>query len=201
MDQRRADPRGALVRPYAVTRGRTEPRQDIALEAVLTASPRPQVAESRFAGHDKYRIATVCEGRAQSLAEIAAYTRLPLGVARVLVADMVAESLLTLHSCCSRRGVRGADGTAWKGAKWTSQAMTPRGAAGPGNRLREDRRRGRLRRRQDDTGRGDLRDHTADHRGVDDRGGCRASTTRPRCRARRPPRSPWTSAGSPWPRT
>lgn len=97
MDRRRDDPRGALVRPYAVTRGRTEPRRDIALEAVLTATPAA-VMEARFAGHDKHRIASVCESRAQSLAEIAAYTRLPLGVARVLVADMVADSLLTLHS-------------------------------------------------------------------------------------------------------
>ncbi|MER7890354.1 DUF742 domain-containing protein [Micromonospora sp. NPDC048909] len=102
MDQRR-DPRGALVRPYAVTRGRTEPRQDIALEAVLMATPT-QVAESRFAGHDKYRIATVCEGRAQSLAEIAAYTRMPLGVARVLVADLVTEGLLTLHTAAPAEG-------------------------------------------------------------------------------------------------
>lgn len=91
------DPRGALVRPYAVTRGRTEPRQDIALEAVLTTTA-DAVQEARFAGHDKYRIATICEGRPQSLAEIAAYTRLPLGVARVLVADMVADALLTLHN-------------------------------------------------------------------------------------------------------
>ncbi|HEX5541200.1 MAG TPA: DUF742 domain-containing protein [Micromonospora sp.] len=97
MDQRREDPRGALVRPYAVTRGRTEPRHDIAIEAVLTATAAA-VEESRFAGHDKHRIATVCEGRPLSLAEIAAYTRLPLGVSRVLVADMVADGLLTLHS-------------------------------------------------------------------------------------------------------
>jgi Protein of unknown function (DUF742) len=97
MQHRREDPRGALVRPYAVTRGRTEPRQDIALEAVLTAAPAA-VVESRFAGHDKHRIARICEGRPQSLAEIAAYTGLPLGVARVLVADMVADGLLTLHS-------------------------------------------------------------------------------------------------------
>jgi hypothetical protein len=102
MDQRR-DPRGALVRPYAVTRGRTEPQQDIALEAILMATPT-QVAESRFAGHDKYRIATVCEGRAQSLAEIAAYTRMPLGVARVLVADLVADGLLTLHTVAPAEG-------------------------------------------------------------------------------------------------
>lgn len=97
MDQRREDPRGALVRPYAVTRGRTEPRHDIAIEAVLTATASA-VEESRFVGHDKHRIASVCEGRPLSLAEIAAYTRLPLGVSRVLVADMVADGLLTLHS-------------------------------------------------------------------------------------------------------
>ena len=66
--------------------------------------PPTQVAESRFAGHDKYRIATVCEGRAQSLAEIAAYTRMPLGVTRVLVADRVAEGLLTLHTAAPAQG-------------------------------------------------------------------------------------------------
>jgi Protein of unknown function (DUF742) len=97
MDSRREDPRGALVRPYAVTLGRTEPRQGIALEAVLVATPAA-VDESRFAGYDKHRIATICDGQALSLAEVAAYTRLPLGVARVLVADMVADGLLTLHS-------------------------------------------------------------------------------------------------------
>ncbi|MFG2063745.1 DUF742 domain-containing protein [Micromonospora sp. NPDC048871] len=102
MDSRR-DPRGALVRPYAVTRGRTEPLRDIALEAVLVASPT-QIAESRFAGHDKHRIAMVCEGRPESLVEIAAYTRLPLGVARVLVADMVAEGLLTLQTAAPATG-------------------------------------------------------------------------------------------------
>lgn len=56
------DPRGNLVRPYAVTRGRTEPRRDIPIEAVLVAS-QPAVQEARFAGHDKYRIAVLCEPR------------------------------------------------------------------------------------------------------------------------------------------
>ncbi|GAA2686149.1 MULTISPECIES: DUF742 domain-containing protein [Actinoplanes] len=97
------DPRGNLVRPYAVTRGRTEPIRDIPIEAVLVASP-PAVQEARFAGHDKYRIAVLCEPKAQSLAELAALTRLPLGVARVLVADMVADGLLTLHSAAPRKG-------------------------------------------------------------------------------------------------
>jgi hypothetical protein len=96
MGQPHEDPRGALVRPYAVTRGRTEPQRDIAIEAVMLTTPTG-IQEARFAGHDKQRIATVCDGRPQSLAEIAAYTRLPLGVARVLVADMVADGLLDMH--------------------------------------------------------------------------------------------------------
>src|SRR5512142_740356 len=90
------DPRGALVRPYAVTRGRTEPRRDIAIEAVLLTTPRGR-QEAPFAGRDKQVIGGLCDGRAQSLAEIAARLRLPLGVARVLVADMVADGLLVLH--------------------------------------------------------------------------------------------------------
>ncbi|MEV6343403.1 DUF742 domain-containing protein [Actinoplanes sp. NPDC051851] len=96
------DPRGSLVRPYAVTRGRTEPIREIPIEAVLVANAAA-VQEARFAGHDKYRIAVLCEPKAQSLAELAALTRLPLGVARVLVADMVAGGLLALHSAAPRQ--------------------------------------------------------------------------------------------------
>jgi hypothetical protein len=96
MERTGDDPRGALVRPYAVTRGRTEPQRDIAIEAVLVTTARGK-QEARFAGRDKQMIASLCDGRAQSLAEVAAYTRLPLGVSRVLVADMVADGLLALH--------------------------------------------------------------------------------------------------------
>jgi hypothetical protein len=96
MGQGSNDPRGELVRPYAVTRGRTEPRRDIAIEAVLVTTMVGH-QEARFAGHDKQRIAGLCDNRALSLAEIAAYTRLPLGVTRVLVADMIADGLLALH--------------------------------------------------------------------------------------------------------
>ena len=92
----RQDPRGELVRPYAVTRGRTEAVRDIAIEAVLLTTPAGR-QEARFAGHDKQRIGGLCDNRALSLAEIAAYCRLPLGVTRVLVADMVADGLLALH--------------------------------------------------------------------------------------------------------
>jgi hypothetical protein len=91
------DPRGRLVRPYAVTRGRTEPAQLIAIEAVLQTSQRG-VWEAKFEERERRRIAAMCSERPQSLAEIAAYLGQPLGVARVLVADMVTAGLLVLHA-------------------------------------------------------------------------------------------------------
>lgn len=96
MDGPRQDPRGSLIRPYAVTRGRTEPTREIAIEAVLVTTPQGR-QEAPFAGRDKHVIADLCDGRALSLAEIASHIRVPLGVARVLVADMTNEGMLTLH--------------------------------------------------------------------------------------------------------
>ena len=95
MDGPRQDPRGNLIRPYAVTRGRTEPVRDIAMEAVLVTTERGR-QEAAFAGRDKQRIANLCE-QPLSLAEIASHLRVALGVARVLVADMAIEGLLTLQ--------------------------------------------------------------------------------------------------------
>lgn len=97
------EPRGRLIRPYAVTRGRTEPSREIAIEAILTTTPRGRT-EAPLAGRHKHQIAGLCDGRALSLAEIASYARVPLGVARVLVADMADEGLLDLHDPDATQG-------------------------------------------------------------------------------------------------
>jgi hypothetical protein len=103
LDGPRQDPRGNLIRPYAVTRGRTEPARDISIEAVLVTTTRGR-QEAAFAGRDKQMIATLCDGRPLSLAEIASHLRVALGVARVLVADMATEGLLTLHDSTAHEG-------------------------------------------------------------------------------------------------
>jgi hypothetical protein len=90
------DPRGRLVRPYAVTRGRTEPTREIAIEALLQTSALGS-SEGQYGDRDRRRIVRMCEERPQSLAEISAYLGLPLGVVRVLVADMIGANLLVLH--------------------------------------------------------------------------------------------------------
>lgn len=96
----RDEPTGALVRPYAVTRGRTRPRLDIALEALVETTVRGRDAAARDAtgqGREQQYIASLCDGRLQSLAEIAARMQLPLGVARVLIADMAADGLVAVY--------------------------------------------------------------------------------------------------------
>src|SRR3981189_3575904 len=89
----RDEPTGALVRPYAVTRGRTRPRLDIAIEALIETTVRGRTSggRGRGQGQEQQYIATLCDGKLQSLAEIAARLQLPLGVARVLIADMAAD--------------------------------------------------------------------------------------------------------------
>jgi len=100
----RDEPTGALVRPYAVTKGRTRPRLDIAIEALIETTVRGRTAGSRPGGNhgqEQQYIATMCDGRVQSLAEIAARLHLPLGVARVLIADMAADGLVSVHEPAS----------------------------------------------------------------------------------------------------
>lgn len=97
MDDSSSDPRGQLVRPYSVTRGRTTPTSDIAIESLLGATARGS-QEAPFAGRDKQLITQLCTQGPQSLAEVAAHLQMPLGVARVLVADMVNDQMLTLHT-------------------------------------------------------------------------------------------------------
>jgi hypothetical protein len=100
----RDEPTGALVRPYAVTKGRTRPRLDIAIEALIETTVRGRTAGSRPGGNhgqEQQHIATMCDGRVQSLAEIAARLHLPLGVARVLIADMASDGLVSVHEPAS----------------------------------------------------------------------------------------------------
>jgi hypothetical protein len=109
----RDEPTGALVRPYAVTRGRTRPRLDIALEALVETTVRGRSAGNTNGGQGREHqyIAALCDGRLQSLAEIAARMQLPLGVARVLIADMAADGLVAVYEPTSLDDTNDAVGT------------------------------------------------------------------------------------------
>jgi uncharacterized protein DUF742 len=88
------DPR-SLVRPYAVTGGRTRPRYELAVETLVSATQFPPRDLATLTPEYK-AIMDLCRAW-RSVAEISALLRLPLGVARILIADMAHEGLLRLH--------------------------------------------------------------------------------------------------------
>jgi hypothetical protein len=105
LDNHDDEPTGALVRPYAVTGGRTRPRVEIAIEALVETTPRGRSRQDNvLQGREQQYIVTLCDGRLQSLAEISARMQLPLGVARVLVADMAADGMVAVYEPTSLDG-------------------------------------------------------------------------------------------------
>jgi len=93
-----------LVRPYFRTRGRTRPSYDLAIEALVSTSERGRALE-RVRVPEHRSICGLCLDT-RSVAEVAAYLRLPLGVARVLIGDVVEQGLVMIHSTTSVVGDR-----------------------------------------------------------------------------------------------
>ena len=86
----------SLVRPYTLTAGRTDSRVDLPWEAPVGAVTPAQ--PPRWPGNDvRAQILAMCAGR-PSVAEIASHLSLPLGVARVLVGDLVVQGYVTVHA-------------------------------------------------------------------------------------------------------
>jgi hypothetical protein len=92
----------SLVRPYAVTGGRTKPRYQLQIEAM--------VAASHYEARDLSVLSPECQAILgfcrdwRSVAEISAVLRMPLGVARVLIADMAMEGLVRVHQIDHAQG-------------------------------------------------------------------------------------------------
>ena len=84
-----------LVRPYTVTGGRTQPRYKLALEALVSATVYEPRDLSVLAPERQAILQFCLDWR--SVAEISAVLRMPLGVARILVADMSADGLVRIH--------------------------------------------------------------------------------------------------------
>ena len=91
-----------LVRPYAMTGGRTRPRYQLAIEALVSTTARGR--SSAFGLVPEHRsICDLCIDM-KSVAEIAALLRMPLGVARVLVGDMAESGLVSVQQPGSAEG-------------------------------------------------------------------------------------------------
>lgn len=85
---------GPVVRPYAVTGGRTEPADGEVLDllALLVLSGQDPAAELT---PEHRRIIALCE-RPARLADIASDLRLPVGVVRVLISDLILDGAVNV---------------------------------------------------------------------------------------------------------
>ncbi len=80
-----------VIRPFMVTGGRTQPLQDgLRIESMVSAFPAALSAPLRF---ELRRIVELCQ-KPRSVAEIAVGLGVPLGVARVLIADLLTSGLV-----------------------------------------------------------------------------------------------------------
>jgi hypothetical protein len=89
---------GPVVRPYAVTGGRTEPADGEVLDliTVLVATGRAVAADDHPPLTPEHRqIVGLCEQQV-TVADLAAATTLPVGVVRVLLADLITLGVVTV---------------------------------------------------------------------------------------------------------
>jgi hypothetical protein len=90
-----------LVRPYVLTKGRTRgPGAPLALEASVRATTAA-TALAPDAAPESRRIVELSE-QPVSLAELAARLLLPVGVVRVLVADLAAAGIVSVGEAATR---------------------------------------------------------------------------------------------------
>jgi hypothetical protein len=88
-------PGASVARPYTWTQGRTAPVIDLGVETLVSTTVHGfEMAVLTCAEHRA--VAELC-GDPRSVAEVAALLSLPLGVARVVVADMAAIGLVVVH--------------------------------------------------------------------------------------------------------
>jgi hypothetical protein len=96
---------GPVVRPYALTGGRTDPAGGTVLDliAVIAASgPPPRPVDSVGLSPEHRTLLGLCQTPV-TVADVAADTTLPLGVVRVLLADLIQEGMI---SVLPRRAIR-----------------------------------------------------------------------------------------------
>ncbi|HTY31712.1 DUF742 domain-containing protein [Mycobacterium sp.] len=107
MDRREpwSAPREAnLVRPYTLTSGRTDTEIDLPLEAPIQTL-QAGLAHRWPPDDARGKIIQLCV-QSPSVAEISARLDLPIGVARVLVGDLVLSGYLRVHRTLSERSTR-----------------------------------------------------------------------------------------------
>jgi hypothetical protein len=87
---------GPIVRPYAMTRGRTKPQgEHLDLVTLLVATGRTRPEYVRFSP-EQVRLLELCQ-RPNTVADLASELDLALGVVRVLLGDLHSQGLIEVR--------------------------------------------------------------------------------------------------------
>ncbi|MEU4743688.1 DUF742 domain-containing protein [Actinosynnema sp. NPDC023658] len=87
---------GPLVRPYAWTGGRTASRYDLRLETLVSLEENGIAVAMRDTTAEQRSIVEMC-ANPRSVAEVSALLAVPLGVARVLLGDLISMGVVAVH--------------------------------------------------------------------------------------------------------
>jgi hypothetical protein len=97
---------GRVARPYTVTGGRTRPRGERQFDLIdIVVATRAEPGEAFSAGPEHRHILSVCQ-RPTVVAELTAAVGLPLGLVRVLLADLHHEDLISVSRQARRTDQR-----------------------------------------------------------------------------------------------
>jgi Protein of unknown function (DUF742) len=89
---------GPVVRPYALTGGRTQPADGEVLDLITVVVKSDEAAgggDVRRLSPEHRRILSLCR-RPATLVDVAAETKLPVGVVRVLLADLIVQGRISV---------------------------------------------------------------------------------------------------------
>lgn len=93
----------SLIRPYVMTGGRTRPDgPELPIESMVVNSPG---VDPTALGFEQAKIAHVCS-QPISVVELAAELDMPLGVARILVSDLIGEGVLDANPTAAADAAR-----------------------------------------------------------------------------------------------
>jgi hypothetical protein len=96
-DQWVDDHAGPVVRPYAMTRGRTKPIRGRFDLISLVMATKTGSSDEVGLGPEHLAIIGLCQ-RALSVAEVAAHLNLPAGTVRVLLGDLLERGLVQVRN-------------------------------------------------------------------------------------------------------
>jgi hypothetical protein len=85
--------RPRLIRSYTLTAGRTAATVELAMEATLRLQAG---AEAPVLSPSAAQVLEVCDRR--SVAEVSALTKMPIGVTRVLLGDLIEQGLVRIQA-------------------------------------------------------------------------------------------------------